>query len=160
MQTCTSSLRARRPSNVAGVAELDVTPVMNMFIILIPFLISMTAFTQLAAHEFSLPGDEAADHATERGDLPLTVAVGTAGILVAQGDVVVAEFPRRSAGLDLAGLTALLHTQNPERLIVAVDAPVVTAEVVACLDACTAAGCEDVGLAAGTGVVLSGEDNR
>ncbi len=155
MQTCTSSLRGRRPSAVAGVAELDVTPVMNMFIILIPFLISMTAFTHLASHEFSLPGDEAADHVTERSELPLTVAVGTEGLLVAQGEVVVAEFPRQASGLDLAGLTALLQSQNPERLIIAVDSPVVTADVVACLDACAAAGCQDVGLAAGTGVVLS-----
>ena len=32
----------------AEVADLDVTPVMNMFIILIPFLVSMAAFTHLA----------------------------------------------------------------------------------------------------------------
>ena len=159
MQSCTSSLRARRPSTLAGVAELDVTPVMNMFIILIPFLISMTAFTHLSAHEFSLPGDEASNHVTERMDLPLTVAVGTEGLIVAQGDVVVAEFPRLSNSLDLVGLTALLKTQNPERMIVAVDGPIITAEVVACLDACAAAGCEDVGLAAGTGVDLSREES-
>jgi len=158
MATLSSSLRARRPSAVAGVADLDVTPVMNMFIILIPFLVSMTAFTHLAAHELSLPGDEGADHVSERQDLPLTVAVGVQGLLVVQGDIVVAELPRRGAEQDLAGLTALLQTQSAERLVVAVDEEIVTAEVVACLDACRKAGCTDVGLAAGTGVVLSRGD--
>jgi biopolymer transport protein ExbD len=130
---------------------------MNMFIILIPFLISMTAFTHLAAQDFSLPGNEGPDHATERVDLPLTVALGIQGLMVVQGDVVVAEFARLGDGQDLAGLTALLRTKAPARLIVAVDGPVTTNEIVACLDACRGAGCTDVGLAAGTGVVLSGK---
>jgi biopolymer transport protein ExbD len=157
MRNPSASLRSRRPSAVAGVADLDVTPVMNMFIILIPFLISMAAFTRLAAQDFSLPGNEEPEHTTERVDLPLTVAVGVAGLLVVQGDVVVAELPRLDSGQDLPGLTSVLRRQAPVRLVVAIDNPVTTAEIVACLDACRAAGCSDVGLAAGTGVVLSGK---
>ncbi len=157
MSNHASSLLARRPSSVAAVADLNVTPVMNMFIILIPFLVSMSAFTHLAAHELNLPGDEGLGHATERVDLPLTVAVGVAGIIIAEGDIVVAELPRQEGIQDLAGLTKLLREQAPEKLVLAVDDPIVTAEVVACLDACRAAGCVDVGLAAGTGVVMTGE---
>jgi biopolymer transport protein ExbD len=160
MRTKTSSLLARRPSTIADVADLNVTPVMNMFIILIPFLISMSAFTHLAAHEFHLPGDEGPGQASERSDLPLTVAVGVAGLLVAQGDIVVAELPRRAGNQDLAALTSLLKSQAPDKLVLAVDDPINTAEVVACLDACRAAGCIDVGLAAGTGVTLVGEVDR
>jgi biopolymer transport protein ExbD len=151
----TASIMARRPS--AEVADLNVTPVMNMFIILIPFLISMSAFTHLASHEFSLPGDQGPGQASVRSELPLTVAVGLQGVLVAQGDLIVAELPRLEGELDLDGLTSLLQIKAPEKLVLAVDAPVQTAEVVACLDACRTSGCSDVGLAAGTGVVLSGE---
>lgn len=161
MRNCSASLGNRRPSVAAGVAELDVTPVMNMFIILIPFLISMTAFSHLAAHELSLPGNEAPAHAAERSELPLTVGVGLAGLLLVQGDIVLAELPRRGSDLDLAGLTSLLHDRLggnlPVAMVLAVDDPVLTAEVVACLDACREAGWTDVALAAGTGVVLSGE---
>lgn len=160
MRIHTASLLARRPSNSATAADLDVTPVMNMFIILIPFLISMSAFTHLATHEFSLPGDEGPGEASERSELPLTVAVGLQGMLVAEGDVVLAELPRLEGNLDLVELTGLLRTQAPERLVVAIDGPVVTAEVVDCLDACRAAGCNDVGLASGTGVILFREDVR
>ena len=35
--------------------DLDVTPVMNLFLVLIPFLVSMAVFTHLAIVDFSLP---------------------------------------------------------------------------------------------------------
>jgi biopolymer transport protein ExbD len=35
--------------------DLDVTPVMNLFMVLIPFLVSMAVFTHLAVVDFSLP---------------------------------------------------------------------------------------------------------
>jgi biopolymer transport protein ExbD len=35
--------------------ELDVTPVMNLFMVLVPFMLSMAVFTQIAVVEFSLP---------------------------------------------------------------------------------------------------------
>jgi len=35
--------------------ELDVTPVMNLFMVLIPFLVSMAVFTHIAVIDFSLP---------------------------------------------------------------------------------------------------------
>jgi biopolymer transport protein ExbD len=160
MRTSTTSLCERRPSALAGVADLDVTPVMNMFIILIPFLISMTAFTHLAVHDFRLPGDESADHATERADLPLTVAVSVSGLLLAQGDVVIGQWSRHGAEQDLVGLAERLRDQTPGPLVLAVDGPVLTAEVVACLDACRASGFTDVALAAGTDASLSGEADQ
>ena len=42
--------------------DLDVTPVMNLFMVLIPFLVSMAVFTHIAVIDFSLPpGDAAGD---------------------------------------------------------------------------------------------------
>ena len=43
------------PSQTIDNADVDVTPVMNVFIILIPFLVSMAVFTHHAIVEFSLP---------------------------------------------------------------------------------------------------------
>lgn len=159
MRHTAASLSRVRPAP-AGVADLDVTPVLNMFIILIPFLISMTAFTHLATHEFSLPGNEGPGWTTGPEQLPLTVAVGTAGLLVAEGEVVLVEFSRRDGRLSLEELAAVVRERMPARVVLAVDEPIATAEVVACLDACREAGCLDLGLAAGTGLVLSGEVDR
>ncbi len=154
------SLFSRRPSANAEAADLDVLPVMNMFIILIPFLISMSAFLHLAAHEFNLPKDDGSGQAVFRNDLPITVAVGHEGFLVVQGDLVLAELPNQEGGLDYPGLTALLKIHPPKRLMVAVDDQVTTSDLVLCLDAIRSAGCTDIGLAAGVGVVLSAEANK
>lgn len=160
MNNESASLLSRRPSANTEAAHLNVMPVMNMFIILIPFLISMSAFTHLAAHEFTLPGDDGAGMAVKRIDLPLTVAVGIEGLLLVQGDIVLAELPRSEGTHDLPALVELLKDQAPSRVIVAVDELVSTSNLVDCLDAIGAAGCTDVGLAAGVGVHLSAEVNK
>lgn len=152
-----SGLLARRPSAQAPTADLDVTPVMNMFLILIPFLVSMAAFTHLASHEFSLPADEGPGQAQTATDLPLTVAVGAAGIVVARGDAVLAELPALDGRPDLTGLAAALQGAVAPRLVLAVDDAVGVDVVVACLDAGRAAGFDDVGLARGTGLRLTTE---
>jgi len=154
MATVTTSLLRRRPSALAESAELDVTPVMNMFIILIPFLVSMAAFTHLAAHSFGLPADEGPGKAQAAAELPLTVAVGNSGLIVARGDAVLAELPVRDGHQDLDGLGAALSGLRADRLVLAVDDPVGVDTVVACLDRCRDAGFQDVGLAAGTGFDL------
>ncbi len=153
MRNLNSSLTSRRPSASAKVADLDVTPVMNMFIILIPFLISMSAFTHLASHSFDLPGNEGAGHASERNELPMTVVLGQRQALVVQGDVELAHLMLPEMENPFAELVAFLQAEAPERVVVAVDGSVLTDQVVACLDACKAAGCEDVGLADGTGAL-------
>jgi len=133
---------------------------MNMFIILIPFLISMSAFTHLAAHEFSLPGSDNPGQAVKRIDLPLTSAVGQEGLMVIQGDFILAELPIKKGKHDLHSLVALLKEQTPDKIVVAVDENVSTSNLVSCLDAIEDAGCTDIGLAAGVGVSLSAEVNK
>ena len=51
-----SSRRHSTPSEVADeVFDIDVTPIMNMFVVLIPFLVSMAVFSHFAVHKFYLP---------------------------------------------------------------------------------------------------------
>ncbi|MCP4290671.1 MAG: hypothetical protein GY780_02395 [bacterium] len=157
MSNLSISIMSRRPSTNTEAAHLNVMPVMNMFIILIPFLISMSAFIHLAAHQFSLPGDDSPEQAIERLDLPLTVAVGLEGLVVVQGDFVLAEFPKIEGAHDLGSLFVLLKEQAPLKVVVAVDMEVPTSNLVSCLDVIGEAGCTDVGLAAGVGVSLSSE---
>ena len=153
------TLRRTTLSGAVPGADLDVTPVLNMFIILIPFLVSMAAFTHLSSVAFGLPADEGPGQAQTADELPLTVAVGRAGLLVVIGDIELAQLPAVDGGQDLERLTEVLGAERRReprraRLVLAVDDEVSCAVVVACLDHCREAGFTDIGLAAGTGVVL------
>jgi biopolymer transport protein ExbD len=126
-----------------------------MFTILIPFLISMTAFSHLAVQAFQLPADEASGHAQVVEKLPLTVAMTTDRITLAHADRVLAYVPHGLAGYDFQALAsalreARLRLPNTPRVVVAVDDPILCADLVLCLDRCREAGFIDVGLAAGT----------
>lgn len=149
----------RSSAGAHGAAELDVdvTPIMNMFIILVPFLIGMAVFTQVAVQSFNLPGDEAAGEAQTRDELPLTVALAVDRLVVAHGDVVLGALARSGADQDdeMAGLADILRRARLRlplvgRVVVAVDDAIPCAVVVTCLDRCRESGFADVGLAAGT----------
>jgi len=149
----TSRLRANTPSAVAGAADLNVIPVLNMFTILIPFLVSMAAFSHLAVQTVSLPGDERADQAQLAEALPVTVLLGRDRLVLAQGDRRLAELPAQDGAPDLEGLAEALAAARaaaplPARLVLAVEDGVRAASLVACLDCCRAAGFRDLGLAA------------
>lgn len=150
MRTGDSTLAVRRPSRLAELPELDVTPIMNMFIILIPFLVSLAVFAHVAAHRVGLPGDDGAGVARTADELPLTVALSVDGVVLAWGD---REVGRASLDAGLDGLLVREHQRRPDqqRVVVAVDDGVPCAAVIRCLDQCRAAGFTDVALAAGTG---------
>ena len=156
MTSSNVSIISRRPSGLDGNAEIDVTPVMNMFIILIPFLVSMAVFTNLATHALTLPAEDGAGEARTVAELPLTVAVATDVIAVVWGDLEVARLPLTADGShDQARLLQVLAAERRRRpeideIVLAVDDGVVCADVVRCLDQCKTAGFGDVGLAAGT----------
>ena len=151
-----NSILSRRPSPVAPQAEVDVTPVLNMFIILIPFLVSMAVFTHLATHAFSLPAEDGAGQARTADAVPLTVVLGVEAVAVVRGEVELLRLPVLAQTCDGEALQELLSSERarrPEldRVVVAVADGVRCAAVVRCLDRCRDAGYGDVGLAAGTG---------
>ncbi len=153
----------RRPTEVAGaVVDLDVTPVMNMFIILIPFLVSMAVFSHLAVHSFSLPADEGPGEAKTADELPLTVALAADRIVVARGEWTLGEAARGESSYDWNALVTALESARVrlpqvDDVVVAVDDAVVCADVVGALDRCREAGYGEVGLAAGTNLDREGD---
>lgn len=61
----------------------DMTPVMNLFMVLIPFLMSMAVFTQLAIIEFSLPPSQAEGGDTEQTkELDISIIVTQKGFRI------------------------------------------------------------------------------
>ncbi len=144
----------RVPSEISEV-QIDVTPVMNMFIILIPFLVSMAVFSHLAVHRFSLPGDDGPSVGRTADELPLTVALAVDRIAIARGEWILSETERTDGGHDYAAFGEALYAArrnlpDVERVVVAVDGPIVCSDVVTCLDRCREAGFSDVALAGGT----------
>ena len=142
-----------RPSSVNADASIDATPVMNMFVILIPFLVSMAAFSQLAVQRLALPGNEAAESAQTEDDAPLLVSVTRSEIVAMRGNRIIGTVERQDASAELSNeLTPLLEEARQlfprlDHVTLALADDVVCADVVTCFDVCRETGFVDVGVA-------------
>jgi len=105
---------SRPPSDMAE-ADVDVTPVMNMFVILIPFLVSMAVFTQVAIIDFSVPPDAGQASAQPAGKprLKLTVLLTESFIGVVEGDNLLDSLPMFGGQYPF---DSLKHTLSARRL--------------------------------------------
>jgi biopolymer transport protein ExbD len=143
------------PAQLADDGALDVTPIMNMFIILIPFLVSMAVFSHLSVLQFALPADGGSGRISDELELPLTIAMTTEKLAVTRGESILASIALNEGAYDFTGLQAVLRSLQAEDggredLVLAVDDAVVFNEIVACMDHCREAGFTEIGLAAGT----------
>jgi biopolymer transport protein ExbD len=150
----TRGVGARRPTAAVGGADVNVTPVLSMFTILIPFLVSMAAFSHFAVQVFRLSAAESAAAAADTSP-PLLVALGTEGVLLAKGDEELGRLPGAGQGpASFAALDSALVALRSEgvagsRVVVAAEDGVRCAALVACLDRCRGAGFDAISLADG-----------
>jgi len=95
-----SLFKMSRPPSEMAEADVDVTPVMNMFVILIPFLVSMAVFTQVAIIDFSVPSDvgQAAGQPSGKPKLKLTVLLTESFLGVVEGDNLLDSLPMTDHG--------------------------------------------------------------
>ncbi len=151
-----ASIRRQAPTSGSAETNVDVTPVMNMFVILIPFLISMAVFSHLAVLRFALPGNTHTQGTQANPTLPITVALAVDGLAVTHGERILQEIPRIAPGHDFPGLSAALASLRggpatpADTIVIAVDDDVAFEDVVGCMDACREAGFERISLAEGT----------
>lgn len=147
--------RRPTPSEAAGeTIDIDVTPVMNMFVILIPFLVSMAVFTHLSIIEFSVPpnvgvGLAAAD--SEKPRLKLTVVAAEQFCSLTLGDSLLDSLPRSGADYPLEQLRGRLASRRgalevQDEVVVATRDKVQFKDLVALMDACRESGFEKIGL--------------
>ncbi len=157
------SICAQAPSRAAGAPDVDVTPIMNMFVILIPFLVSMAVFTHLAVLRFSLPGDGAAG-GEKSPRLPLTVAMTLEELAVTHGERILSRHARTEDGHAFAQLGDALQALRgsagtiADTIVIAVDDGLLFDEIVQCMDACREAGFVHVRLAQGTSLDAAAEN--
>jgi biopolymer transport protein ExbD len=146
---------SKQPSTKVGTIDLDVTPVMNMFVILIPFLVSMAVFTHYSVLEFGLPPNAGVGSGgPKKTDLKLTVVMHQAGFDLTVGDSLMNTVP---LNMDTGGLSSLeeslaevrAYLNRKNEVVVAVNDGIVFDKVVQVMDVCRKTGFEKVALAEG-----------
>jgi biopolymer transport protein ExbD len=137
--------------------EIDVTPIMNMFIILIPFLVSMAVFTHLAVLRMSLPPNVGAGLAgsDDTPKVKMTMVVAPEYLAITHGDKMLDSIPVVDGEYDLAAFAARLDKWRAipdcsDEAIVAVRDKVRFKHVVHVMDACRKAGFAKLGLSNAT----------
>ena len=151
MRLSSSKRRATPSEEVEEVFDIDVTPIMNMFVVLIPFLVSMAVFAHFSIHRFSLPSDAVNTLNRDEGKVSLrtTVVITPEALLVTLGGKLQDSLPFVSdweQSLQESLKNTRLKSDDTLKAIVSVDDVIAFEQVVTIMDYCHAAGFEDVGL--------------
>jgi len=82
-------------SDMGEAADVDVTPMMNILMILLPVLISMAVFTKIAMLQFSLPPNVGTSLSGESGKpkLKMTVVIAPQYYAITYGDKMLDSIP-------------------------------------------------------------------
>jgi biopolymer transport protein ExbD len=106
--------RSIHPSYIPESIDIDVTPIMNMFFILIPFLVSMAVFTHLAVLHFSLPPNAGSALASPeiQPKLKLTVIIAEEYLAVTRGDRMLDSLAMINSDYDLTALAERLASHR------------------------------------------------
>lgn len=145
MRNSPRTRRARR----SGLADnsLNITPFMNLMVVLIPFLLTGVVFSRLAVLELNLPTASTAQAATPPVQEPfsLIVALHQDGISVRGSGLSVTRLALKDGRYDLPGLTAILQrlkaSYPQEKAVILLSEPDVAYEsLVEVMDVCREAG--------------------
>lgn len=103
--------RHRRPKMES--TDIDLTPYMNLLVVLAPFLLITAVFTRLAVLEIYLPPPASAELMSTlpspEEQLVLTISITEKGLVVANGTKIISLVQPTSTGQDLQSLSAVLQ---------------------------------------------------
>jgi len=143
--------------------DVDVTPVMNMFIILIPFLISMAVFTQMSILSFSVPPDAGCglDQSNGKPKLKMTIVVTNEYLAITHGEKMLDSIPTVENNMTTNILLEKLKTRRNDtgeqnEAVIAVRDAVKFQNMVRVMDACRSAGFQKIGLSSAASDVSGG----
>lgn len=139
--------------------DLDITPMMNIFMILIPFLVSMAVFTQIAVVEFSLPpaqapGGAGSDEPTK--ELDISVVITPTGFQIVGTGRKLDMVPKVQGDYQFEQLRALLKAikfQYPSQksVVLVFDGEILYDDIVKFMDVCRESQFPDIGLSGDIG---------
>jgi len=142
--------------------DLDMTPVMNLFMVLIPFLMSMAVFTHIAVIDFSLPPAQSADavessqKAKETKELDISIVVTPKGFqIVGTGKKLdmVKKFRGKYQFEKLRVILKAIKFQYPSQksVVLVLDQSILYDDIVKFMDTCRESQFPDVSLSGGIG---------
>lgn len=144
--------------------ELNLTPIMNIFVILVPFLLLTAVFAQTAVLNLSLPsGDEdGEDEASLQEEPPpkLMISITGSGFLIGAIGGLLPEIPKTNNDYDFGLLEKKLMEikgQFPEQVaaVIISEPEILYDNIIQLMDVCIKTGFVDISLA--RGIVMGGE---
>ncbi|MGD9202376.1 MAG: biopolymer transporter ExbD [Chitinispirillia bacterium] len=157
MKKLTLMKNVRSVSETAGIMDVDVTPVMNMFVILIPFLVSMAVFTHLSILKFSLPPNAGADleNNSEKPKIRITVVVASDHLAIVRGESMLDSIPSVYGSYDFKKFTEKLtlhrgRSDIKNEAVIAVKDVIKIKYVVSVMDICRETGFVKLGVSQAT----------
>jgi biopolymer transport protein ExbD len=138
--------------------DLDVKPMMNVLIILIPFLVSVAEYTRLAIIDMSLPPNVTSVGGAGAGEKPrlkLTVVVTPAYFCVTLGETMLDSLARKGQEYPYDSLAGRLSERRltadvKDEVIIAPRDGIAFKYVVRVMDACRKTGFDKISLASAT----------
>lgn len=138
--------------------DLDVTPVMNLFMVLIPFLVSMAVFTHIAVVDFSLPPAQTgnSEDSEETKELDISIVITTQGFrIVGTGKKL--DLIEKSRGQyqyeQLRVLLKAIKFQYPSQksVILVLESDILYDDIIKFMDICRESQFPDIGLSGDIG---------
>jgi biopolymer transport protein ExbD len=155
-----SKRKEKALSSLVEETDLDVTPIMNILVILIPFLVSMAVFTQIAAISFSLPPAATEDEEPEEekkkdnATLDISIAITDKGFTITGTRQVLPLIPKRNGKYNLPALNKVLREikmryPRQEDIVLIIEGDVFYEDIVAVMDLCRDAHFPNIGMSGG-----------
>jgi len=148
----------RVPSDTMDENEIDIAPVMNMFIILVTFLVSMAVFTHMAILEFTLPPNVGTNLDLSKGKpkVKITIRLGSDYCGIVMGEKLLDSLPvTDTANYPFSALRTQLALRRKEatiqdEVVIAPLDAIAFKQVVKVMDIARETGFERVGLSSAT----------
>ena len=142
--------------------DLDVTPLMNIMMVLIPFLITMAVFTQIAVVDFSLPPAQAQASAAGPAVADSSKALDISVVITNDGFRIVGTgkkldiIPRARGQYQFDQLRMLLKAikfeyPSQQSVVLVIDSEVLYDDVIKFMDVCRESQFPDIGLSGAIG---------
>lgn len=123
--------------------DLNITPVMNIFLILVPFLLLTAVFVKISILEFSLPskGDKPAQATQAKNPIVTILAITDKGFDLKTKDMKIPHIAKQDNDFDYAGLVEKLSQvkqrhQDTEDIIIAPQAAIKYDIIIKVMDRC------------------------
>lgn len=133
--------------------DLDVTPFMNLFVVLVPYLVSMAVFTQITIIQFSLPPAASAETTInqEMKELDISIVITNKGFQIVGTGKKLDLIPKLKGSYQWLQLKTVLQAikfeyPSQKSIVLVIEPDVLYDDIVKFMDICREAQFPDIGL--------------